>query len=103
MVNTVLRKYTDKERERYLEEYQNSDLTVSQFARENGIPASTLKGLLNKETDIRSGEVQTEESEKEMLRYPITSIIIKISVIINYLIINDYYIFIVPKGSKNFA
>lgn len=36
MVNTVLRKYTDKERERYLEEYQNSDLTVSQFAREIG-------------------------------------------------------------------
>lgn len=43
MVNAVLRKYTDKESERYLAEYQNSDLTVSQFAREKGIPASTLK------------------------------------------------------------
>ena len=62
MTNAVLRKYTDKERERYLEEYQNSDLTISGFAREKGIPASTLKGWINKETDIRFGEVQTEDN-----------------------------------------
>ena len=31
-------------------------------------------------------------------RYPITSIIIEISVIINYLILINYYTFIVPKG-----
>jgi len=47
MLNTISRKYTDKEREHYLEEYQNSDLTISQFAREKGIPASTLKGWIN--------------------------------------------------------
>lgn len=70
MVNAVLRKYTDKERERYLEEYQNSDLTVSQFAREKGIPASTLKGWLNKETDIRFGELQTEENTRTAMLRP---------------------------------
>ena len=70
MVNAVLRKYTDKERERYLAEYQNSDLTVSQFAREKGIPASTLKGWLNKETDIRFGELQTEENTRTTMLRP---------------------------------
>ncbi len=70
MVSTVLRKYTDKEREHYLEEYQNSDLTISQFAREKGIPASTLKGWINKETDIRFGEVQTEENTRTAMPRP---------------------------------
>ena len=50
MPNAMLKKYTDKERERYLEEYQNSDLTVCGFARKKGIPASTLKGWIDKET-----------------------------------------------------
>ena len=62
MQNAILRKYTEKERERYLEEYQNSDLTISGFAREKGIPASTLKGWINKETDIRFGELQIEDN-----------------------------------------
>lgn len=70
MTNAILRKYTDKERERYLEEYQNSDLTISGFAREKGIPASTLKGWLNKETDIRFGEVQTEENSRTSMPRP---------------------------------
>ena len=70
MVNAVLRKYTDKESERYLAEYQNSDLTVSQFAREKGIPASTLKGWLNKETDIRFGELQIEENTRTTMVRP---------------------------------
>ena len=70
MVNTVLRKYTDKERERYLEEYQNSDLTMTQFAREKGIPASTLKGWLSKETDIRFGELQTEVNTRTAMLRP---------------------------------
>ena len=64
MASIILRKYTDKERERYLEEYQNSELTVSGFAREKGIPASTLKGWLNKEADIRFGEVHFRNVEK---------------------------------------
>lgn len=58
----VLRKYTDKEKERYLEEYQNLDLTPGQYAREKGIPPSTFKGWLSKETDIRFGEIQTEDN-----------------------------------------
>ena len=62
MASTILRKYTDKECERYWEEYQNSDLTVSGFTKEKGIPASTLKGWLNKEVDIKFGEIQTEDS-----------------------------------------
>lgn len=33
MTNAILRGHTDKEWERYLEEYQNSDLTVHGFAR----------------------------------------------------------------------
>ena len=70
MVNAVLRKYTDKERERYLAEYQNSDLKVRQLAREKGIPASTLKGWLNKETDIRFGELQTEENTRTTMLKP---------------------------------
>ncbi len=70
MTNAILRKYTDKERERYLEEYQNSDLTISQFAREKGIPASTLKGWINKETDIRFGEVQPEENTRTSMPRP---------------------------------
>ncbi len=70
MLNTVARKYTDKEREHYLEEFQNSDLTMTQFAREKGIPASTLKGWINKETDIRFGEIQTEENTKTGMPRP---------------------------------
>lgn len=70
MVNAVLRKYTDMEREQYLKEYQNSDLTISQFAREKGIPASTLKGWINKETDIRFGELQTEENKRTAMPRP---------------------------------
>lgn len=70
MVNSVLRKYTDKEREHYLEEYQNSELTMSQFAREKGIPASTLKGWINRETDIRFGELQTEENTRTSMPRP---------------------------------
>ncbi len=70
MVNAVLRKYTDKEREHYLEEYQNSELTMSQFAREKGIPASTLKGWINRETEIRFGEVQTEENTRTAMPRP---------------------------------
>jgi len=70
MTNAILRKYTDKERERYLEEYQNSDLTIRQFAREKGIPASTLKGWINKETDIRFGEVRPEENTRTSMPRP---------------------------------
>lgn len=70
MSKSILRRYTDKERERYLEEYQNSDLTISGFAREKGIPASTLKGWINRETDIRFGELQTEENTRTAMPRP---------------------------------
>lgn len=70
MTNAILRKYTDKEREKYLEEYQNSDLTLSAFAREKGIPVSTLKGWINRETDIRFGEVLTEENSRTSMPRP---------------------------------
>lgn len=68
----VLRKYTDQERERYLEEYQNSDLTAGQYAREKGIPPSTFNGWLSKETDIRFGEIQmqTEENSRNAIIKP---------------------------------
>lgn len=58
----VIRKYTDKEKERYLEEYQNLDLTPGQYAREKGISPSTFNGWLAKETDIRFGEIQSEDT-----------------------------------------
>lgn len=61
MIKTI-RKYTDRERESYLEEYQNSNLTPGQYAREKGIPPSTFNGWLMRETDIRFGEIQTEEN-----------------------------------------
>lgn len=66
----VLRKYTDQEREQYLEEYQNSDLTPGQYAREKGIPPSTFNGWLTRETDIRFGEIQSDETSKTVLIKP---------------------------------
>lgn len=66
----VIRKYTDQERERYLEEYQNSDLTPGQYAREKGILPSTFNGWLTKETDIRFGEIQAEDNNRTAIIRP---------------------------------
>lgn len=57
----TLNTYTDKEKEEYLEEYRNSNLSIGAFAREKNIPVSTFRGWLTKEMEIRFGELNLGE------------------------------------------
>lgn len=57
------RKYTDQEKEKYLEEYQKSNLSQRQYAKRKGIPLSTFNAWIEKKTDIKFGEIQIENNE----------------------------------------
>ena len=53
--------YTTEMKEQYIEEYRNSELSVQAFAKQKGIPSSTFRGWLDRETEIRFGALNTEE------------------------------------------
>ena len=49
--------YTIEEKERALEEYRNSTLSLNEFTKQKNIPMSTFRGWLDKENEIRFGEI----------------------------------------------
>ena len=57
----TLNTYTDKEKKEYIEEYRNSNLSIGEYTREKNIPASTFRGWLTREMEIRFGELNLEE------------------------------------------
>ena len=47
-------KYTIEEKEKTIEEFKTSNLSMREFLRIKGIPSSTFRGWLDKENEIRS-------------------------------------------------
>ena len=59
------RKYSQEEKERYVEEFINSGECQSAFARSRGIPEATFRGWLNSQNDndISFGSINVNNDE----------------------------------------
>lgn len=59
------RKYSQEEKERYVEEFINSGETQSAFAKSRGIPEATFRGWLNYQNDnnISFGSIDLNNDE----------------------------------------
>lgn len=53
----IQNKYTMEEKEKTIEEFKTSNLSMREFLRIKGIPSSTFRGWLDKENKIRFGEI----------------------------------------------
>ena len=49
--------YSIEEKEKYLEEFKISNLSIKEFTKNNNIPTSTFRGWLDKEDEIRFGQI----------------------------------------------
>lgn len=58
--------YSTEMKEQYIEEYRNSELSIQAFAKQKGIPSSTFRGWLDRETEIRFGALTTEEETSKI-------------------------------------
>lgn len=62
------RKYTEQEKEKYVKEYQKSGLSRRKYAKRKGIPPTTFSAWIEKDTDIRFGEIQIEKNKESILK-----------------------------------
>ena len=69
-------KYTNKEKEEYLDEYRNSNLSLGEYTRQKNIPSSTFRGWLAKETEIRFGEINVGEDNLKIPSAKISTVFI---------------------------
>ena len=53
----MIRSYSEEEKMAYVEEFKNSELGVTTFARRNGIPESTFRGWLKDISDLSFGMI----------------------------------------------
>ena len=53
----MIRSYSEDEKMAYVEEFKNSELGVTTFARQNGIPESTFRGWLKDISDLSFGMI----------------------------------------------
>lgn len=51
----MTRSYSEEEKMAYVEEFKNSELGATTFARQNGIPESTFRGWIKDTNDLSFG------------------------------------------------
>ena len=56
--------YTEEEKIEIVEEWKNSGLGSTTFAREKGIPDSTLRGWIKEDRDMSFGTIDVKESKQ---------------------------------------
>lgn len=54
--------YSIEEKEKYLEEFKTSNLSIREFTKNNNIPTSTFRGWLDKEDEIRFGQINISDN-----------------------------------------
>ena len=66
-------KYSKEEKERWIEEFKNSGLSIASWARNNGLPTSTVTGWVSKHDkkskhskDVKFIEIKTTQSGKTL-------------------------------------
>lgn len=59
------RKYSKQEKEKYVEEFKNSNESQTTFAKARGIPEATFRGWLNHQNnnDICFGTIELNETD----------------------------------------
>ena len=57
-----VRSYEKEEKQAYVEDYRKSGETLAKYARENGIPQSTLKGWIKEEETLSFGAIEIKQS-----------------------------------------
>ena len=65
------RKYSQQEKEKYVEEFMNSNESQTTFARARGIPESTFRGWLNYQNnnDISFGSIELNTDTDEVFSF----------------------------------
>ena len=58
----MAREYDVSEKLAYVEEYENSGLSISEFAREKNIPSTTFRGWLRLERAMSFGEINLNQT-----------------------------------------
>lgn len=60
-----IRKYSQEEKEKYVEEFKNSNESLSTFAKSRDIPETTFRGWVNcqNDNDITFGSIDLSEDD----------------------------------------
>lgn len=58
----MIRSYSEEEKMAYIEEFKNSELGPTTFARQNGIPESTFRGWIKDTNDLSFGIINLKPS-----------------------------------------
>lgn len=61
----VNKEYSKEEKNTYLEDFKESGMSVSEYAREKGIPTSTLRGWLRLDRALAFGEIDLKPQFNE--------------------------------------
>lgn len=59
------KRYTKKEKRKFIEKYKKSGLSVGEFAKLNNIPYSTFRRWINDESNIETEEIYETECETQ--------------------------------------
>ena len=62
----MIRNYSEEEKISYVEAYKQSGVSINQFAEENNIPSSTLRGWLDKEQEFGFGELSLKPRQQDI-------------------------------------
>lgn len=57
-----VRTYEKEEKQAYVEDFKNSGETISRYALEKGIPATTLRGWIKEEQTLSFGAIEIKPS-----------------------------------------
>lgn len=60
----MLRTYSNEEKTLYLEEFREREISQGEFAREKGIPLTTFRGWLARDTSLAFGEIDISNGAK---------------------------------------
>ena len=74
------RKYTQEEKEKYLEEFENSSLSIKRYCRERIIPETTFRDWLKKREENKFGEISIVPRNSNIGTKNITIIIDKMKI-----------------------
>ncbi len=74
------RKYSQQEKEKYVEEFKNSNESQTAFAKSRGIPEATFRGWLNYPTDnvLSFGSIDLGQSDDIVFSFKYQNISIEL-------------------------
>ena len=66
----MTRSYSEEEKMEYLEEFKNSGLGITTFARQVGIPETTLRGWVKDENNLAFGKINLKPTSPVIPKIP---------------------------------